>query len=55
MQLRAELSTEDADGMDARTILIIEQKLANLADAIAARYFLQSGKPRHAEKIKGLA
>jgi uncharacterized circularly permuted ATP-grasp superfamily protein/uncharacterized alpha-E superfamily protein len=55
MQLRADLSTEDADGMDARMILAIEQKLANLADAIDGRYFLQSGKPKHAEKIKGLA
>ena len=54
MQLRAELSTEDSDGMDGRAILAVEQKLANLADAIGARYFLQSGKTRRAEKIKGL-
>ncbi|HEV3043497.1 MAG TPA: alpha-E domain-containing protein, partial [Roseiarcus sp.] len=54
-QLRAELSTEDADRMDARAILAVEQKLANLADAIGARYFLQAGKARRAEKIMGLA
>jgi uncharacterized circularly permuted ATP-grasp superfamily protein/uncharacterized alpha-E superfamily protein len=53
MQLRAELSTEDSDGMDGRAILAVEQKLSNLADAIGARYFLQSGKPKRVEKIKG--
>jgi hypothetical protein len=55
MQLKAELSTEDADRMDGRAILTIEQKLANLADAIGGRYFLQSGKARRAEKVMGLA
>ena len=55
MQLLAELSTEDADAMDGRAILAVEQKLANLADAIGARYFLQSGKAKRAEKVMGLA
>jgi uncharacterized circularly permuted ATP-grasp superfamily protein/uncharacterized alpha-E superfamily protein len=55
MQLRAELSTEDAESVDVRAILAVEQKLANLADAIGGRYFLQSGKSRRAEKVMGLA
>jgi uncharacterized circularly permuted ATP-grasp superfamily protein/uncharacterized alpha-E superfamily protein len=55
MQLKAELSTDDADRMDGRAILTIEQKLANLADSIGNRYFLQSGKARRAEKVMGLA
>ena len=55
IQLRAELSTDDAERMDGRAILAIEQRLAHLADAIGARYFLQSGKPKHAEKIMSLA
>jgi uncharacterized alpha-E superfamily protein len=55
MQLRAELSTEDAERMDGRAILAIEQKLANLADSIGGRYFLQSGKAKRAEKVMGLA
>jgi len=55
IQLRAELSTEDASRVDGSTILAFEQKLANLADAIATRYFLQSAQPKRAEKIVGLA
>jgi uncharacterized circularly permuted ATP-grasp superfamily protein/uncharacterized alpha-E superfamily protein len=55
MQLRAELSTEDADRMDGRAILAIEQKLAILADSIGGRYFLQGGKAKRAEKVMGLA
>ncbi|HLW90897.1 MAG TPA: circularly permuted type 2 ATP-grasp protein [Roseiarcus sp.] len=55
MQLRAELSTEDAARVDAQTILAFEQKLANLADAIATRYFLQNGQAPHPDKIIGLA
>ncbi|HYC24694.1 MAG TPA: circularly permuted type 2 ATP-grasp protein [Roseiarcus sp.] len=55
IQLRAELSTADAARVDGSTTLAVEQKLTNLADAIATRYFLQSGQAKHPEKIVGLA
>jgi uncharacterized circularly permuted ATP-grasp superfamily protein/uncharacterized alpha-E superfamily protein len=54
-QLRAELSTEDAEKIEDRDILGVEQRLMTLAEAIAARYFLQGAHHARAEKVTGLA
>ena len=54
-QLRAELSTEDAENVDDQAILGLEQRLMALAEAIAARYFLQGAHHARAEKVIGLA
>src|SRR5262245_39956059 len=40
-RLATEVSTASAEYLDIATILAIEQQLMGLADAIAARYFLQ--------------
>ncbi len=42
VRLRAELESEDAQSLDQARILLVEQRLMALADAIAARYFAQS-------------
>jgi uncharacterized alpha-E superfamily protein len=55
MQLRAELSTEDAENIEDQAILGLERRLMNLAEAIAARYFLQGAHHARAEKVIGLA
>jgi uncharacterized circularly permuted ATP-grasp superfamily protein/uncharacterized alpha-E superfamily protein len=54
-QLRADLSTEDAEAIDDLAILGLEQRLMTLAEAIAARYFLQGANHARAEKVTGLA
>jgi uncharacterized circularly permuted ATP-grasp superfamily protein/uncharacterized alpha-E superfamily protein len=54
-QLRAELSTHDAEKIDDQAILAIELRLMSLAEAIAARYFLQGAHHARAEKVTGLA
>ena len=51
----AELTTERAEALDNSRILAIEQRLLTLANAIAARYFLQGAAQGRAEKITGLA
>ncbi len=53
--LRAELATERAESLDDSRILGVEQRLLALANAIAARYFLQGAAHGRAEKITGLA
>jgi uncharacterized circularly permuted ATP-grasp superfamily protein/uncharacterized alpha-E superfamily protein len=53
--LRAELSTERAERLDDSIVLSIESRLLALANAIAARYFLQGGDQGRAEKVMGLA
>jgi uncharacterized alpha-E superfamily protein len=52
--LRAELATERAELLDDSRILSIEQGLLTLANAIAARYFLQGAGQGRAEKVTGL-
>ena len=53
--LKAELASEYAENMDETRILAVEQKLAALAESIAARYFLHGASQGRAEKIMGLA
>jgi len=52
--LQAELITERAESLDDARILAFEQKLLSLANAIAARYFLQGAGAGRAEKLMGL-
>ena len=52
--LQAELTTERAESLDDARILAFEQKLLALANAIAARYFLQGTGESRAEKVTGL-
>jgi uncharacterized circularly permuted ATP-grasp superfamily protein/uncharacterized alpha-E superfamily protein len=52
--LQAELTTERAESLDDARILTFEQKLLALANAIAARYFLQGAGEGRAEKVTGL-
>jgi uncharacterized alpha-E superfamily protein len=54
-QLRSELATQDADAIDDSAVLALEQRLTSLAEAIAARYFLQGAHHARAEKVTGLA
>ena len=54
-QLRAELATQDAEKIDDSAVLGLEQRLMTLAEAIAARYFLQGANHARAEKVTGLA
>jgi len=51
--LRAELTAERAELVDDARIFEIEQELLALANAIAARYFLQGAGQGRAEKITG--
>ena len=53
--LRAELAAEYADRVDDSRILAVEQRVMTLADAIAARYFLQGAAAGRAEPAPGLA
>lgn len=53
--LRAELTTERAEALDDTGILSVEHRLLTLANAIAARYFLQGAGQGRAEKVTGLA
>ncbi len=53
--LGAELTAERAETLDDARVLAIEQRLLALANAIAARYFLQGAAPGRAEKVTGLA
>ena len=55
MQLAAEVATASAPCLDNKTILVFEQCLLGLADAIAARYFLQGSHVARADKSSGLA
>jgi hypothetical protein len=51
--LRAELTTQRAESLDDSRILAVEQELLTLANAIAARYFLEGAGQVRAEKITG--
>jgi uncharacterized alpha-E superfamily protein len=53
--LRAELTAERAETLDDARMLATEHRLLALANAIAARYFLQGAGHARAEKITGLA
>ena len=55
MRLRADLAIEDADQLDTQKILAIEQRLMGLADAIAARYFIDSAQSGQGGRPEGLA
>ena len=55
LQLAAEVATATAQSLDNEKILGFEQSLLGLADAIAARYFLQGPHVARADKSSGLA
>ena len=55
LQLAAEVATATAASLDNEKILGFEQSLLGLADAIAARYFLQGPHVARADKSSGLA
>jgi uncharacterized alpha-E superfamily protein len=55
LQLAAEIATATASSFDNEKILGFEQSLLGLADAIAARYFLQGPHVARADKSSGLA
>ena len=54
MSLRADLAVAEADALDGQEILAVEQRLMNLANAIADRYFLQGATSARAERATGL-
>ena len=53
--LRADLEAEDARRFDAMRVLMIEQRLMALANAVAERYFSHGGDPSPADKRSRLA
>ncbi|MBY6242294.1 circularly permuted type 2 ATP-grasp protein [Methylosinus sp. Sm6] len=55
VKLRAEIEVEDAVMLDATRIFAVEQRLMNLADALAGRYFLQGSDAAHFEEPIRLA
>ena len=55
MKLDADLSTEDAEQLDATAILAFEQRVTALAEAISQRYFLQGASAGRAEKPSGFS
>jgi uncharacterized circularly permuted ATP-grasp superfamily protein/uncharacterized alpha-E superfamily protein len=55
LQLAAEAATATASSLNNEKILGFEQSLLGLADAIAARYFLQGPHVARADKSSGLA
>jgi uncharacterized circularly permuted ATP-grasp superfamily protein/uncharacterized alpha-E superfamily protein len=55
LKLSAEVATATTDMLDNTRILAIEHALLNLADAIAARYFLQGPHVARADTASGLA
>ncbi|MFN3892792.1 MAG: circularly permuted type 2 ATP-grasp protein [Beijerinckiaceae bacterium] len=54
MKLCADIAVESAEEIDAGAMLALEQRVTGLADAIAARYFLQGAGGRE-EKLPGLS
>ena len=52
---RAELAAEYAERVDDSRILAVEQRVMTLADAIAARYFLQGAAASRSDVGVGLA
>jgi len=55
LQLAAAVAAATAPDLSNERIRGFEQSLLNLADAIAARYFLQGAHAAHAEETSGLA
>ncbi len=55
LALRAELEAEDARRLDAARVLMIEQRLMTIADAVASRYFSHGNDPSPADKRSRLA
>jgi len=55
VKLSADIATAVANQLDSAKILAFEQMLLGLADAIAARYFLQGPNLARADKSSGLA
>lgn len=53
--LRAELDSEDARDIDTHRILVFEQRLMALANAIAGRYFLHAADPTANDRRSRLA
>ena len=49
-RLAAEIATEEAERIDMKKILSFEQRLAELAEAITTRYFLQTSSHAHQEQ-----
>ena len=54
-KLAADVAAADAFEINGETILGFERSMMGLADAIAARYFLQGGRVVQADKMSGLA
>lgn len=54
-RLSSDISTARADDLDARAILVIEQNLLALAEAVAARYFQHGPNAMRVQKKTGLA
>ena len=55
VSLRADLEAEDARRVDGRRILLIEQRLMALANAISERYFSHASDPSPADRRSKLA
>ncbi len=53
--LATDLATRDADEIDARLMLALEQRFMALADAVARRYFPHGPDAARPEKLAGLA
>lgn len=54
-RLSSDVETEDAARLDTRKALAFEQRLLQLSDAIAVRYFLQGPNAVPTKKLSGLA
>ncbi|SED10893.1 Uncharacterized conserved protein, circularly permuted ATPgrasp superfamily [Rhizobiales bacterium GAS188] len=50
LALNSDLSVEEAEQLDNGKLLVIEQRLMRLADAVATRYFLQGANAARADK-----
>jgi uncharacterized alpha-E superfamily protein len=48
--LNSDLAVEEAEALDNARLLVIEQRLMRLADAVATRYFLQGANAARADK-----
>ena len=55
VRIGADIEGEDAAKLDARKALALEQRLMQLSDAVAARYFLQGSNATPTKKSTGLA
>jgi uncharacterized alpha-E superfamily protein len=53
--LTSELSVAEAEGLDKNKLLAIEQRIMQLADSVASRYFLQGPTAARADKQPDLA